>query len=136
MPKQEKQAAEAALTRAPERESVRPCTRTRSQRKTQVRETIASRHLILFSGNLQCAYLHLEERPRSDRRAARVHRANGALHSVILCKQPVIVFRPNETWCRRRDRDFQLVVETLEGGEGRYAFGVWARPGERGRRKE
>jgi hypothetical protein len=66
----------------------------------------------------------------------RVHRANGALHSVILGKQPVIVFRPNETWCRRRDRDFQLVVEMLEGGEGRYAFGVWARPNEWGRRKD
>jgi len=66
----------------------------------------------------------------------RVHRANGALHSVILGKQPVIVFRPNETWCRRRDRDFLLVVEMLEGGEGRYAFGVWTRPNEWGRRKD
>ncbi len=65
----------------------------------------------------------------------RVHRSNGALHSVILGKQPVIVYRPSEPWCRRRDRDFQLVVETLEGGEGRYALGIWARPSEKGRAK-
>jgi len=63
----------------------------------------------------------------------RVHRANGALHSVILGKQPVFIYRANDPWCRRRDRDFQLVVEALDGGEGRYAFGIWARPNEKGR---
>lgn len=65
----------------------------------------------------------------------RVHRANGALHSVILGKQPVLIYRPTEPWCRRRDREFQLIVETLDGGEGRYAFGIWARPNDKGRAK-
>jgi hypothetical protein len=65
----------------------------------------------------------------------RVHRDNGALLSVILGKQPVIIYRPTEPWCRRRDRDFQFVLETLEGGEGRYAFAIHARPNEKGRAK-
>jgi hypothetical protein len=62
----------------------------------------------------------------------RVERPNGALHSAISGKQPVVLYRPGEAWCRRRDRDFRIVVEA-PAGEGRYAFGMWARPNPRGR---
>jgi hypothetical protein len=65
----------------------------------------------------------------------RVQRPNGSLHSVIQSKQPVVIYRPNQAWCRRHDRDFQIIVESLGAGEGRYAFGIYARPNDKGRAK-
>lgn len=64
----------------------------------------------------------------------RVERPNGALHSAVQGKQPVVLYKPGETWCRRRDRDFHLVVEA-PGGEGDYSFAIFARPNEKGRAK-
>lgn len=69
-----------------------------------------------------------------ERLNVRVERPNGAMHSVITGKQPVVLYRPGEAWCRRRDRDFRLIVEA-PAGEGPYSFGVWARPNPKGRRK-
>lgn len=69
-----------------------------------------------------------------DKLNLRVERPNGALHSMISGKQPVILLRPGEAWCRRRDREFHITVEA-PGGEGKYSFGIWARPSEKGRAK-
>jgi hypothetical protein len=64
-----------------------------------------------------------------DRLTVRVHRPNGALLSSIKAKDPVAIVDPNEPWCKHHDRDFHIVVEAPGNGTGRYAFGIWARPG-------
>lgn len=69
-----------------------------------------------------------------DKLNLRIERPNGAMHSVITGKQAVILLRPGEAWCRRRDRDFRVIVEA-PAGEGHFSFGIWARPSEKGRAK-
>lgn len=63
----------------------------------------------------------------------RVHRTNGALQAAVQSKQPVVLYKPGEPWCRRRDRDVQIVVGAIGGGQGHYSLGIWARPNPKGR---
>jgi hypothetical protein len=57
----------------------------------------------------------------------RVQRPEGALLSMAASKSFVAIMNPDNTWCKNKDREFRLVVET-NGGQGSYKFGVWARP--------
>ena len=56
-----------------------------------------------------------------------VQRPEGALLSMAASKNFVAIMNPDGTWCKTKDREFRLVVESL-AGEGKYSFGVWARP--------
>ena len=58
----------------------------------------------------------------------RVHRPNGALLSMVETKQGVAILDPKEPWCKKHDRDFQVVIEARSGSKGGYSFGIWARP--------
>jgi hypothetical protein len=57
----------------------------------------------------------------------RVQRPNGALLSMAASKSFVTILNPDGTWCKNRDREFRLIVES-GGGAGGYTFGIWARP--------
>lgn len=56
-----------------------------------------------------------------------VQRPEGALLSMAASKNFVAIMNPDGTWCKTKDREFRLVVESL-AGSGKYSFGVWARP--------
>ena len=57
----------------------------------------------------------------------RVQRPEGAVLSMAASKSFVTIMNPDGPWCKTKDREFRLVVET-NGGKGNYSFGVWARP--------
>ncbi len=57
----------------------------------------------------------------------RVQRPGGALLSIAASKSFVTMMNPDSVWCKKKDREFRLVVES-GGGQGSYTFGIWARP--------
>lgn len=56
----------------------------------------------------------------------RVQHTDGSLVSIDDSKQAVAIIDPDQTWCKKHDRDFDIIIETKS--PGRFSFGVWARP--------
>jgi hypothetical protein len=53
---------------------------------------------------------------------------NGALEAEDRTRGPVAVIDADRAWCMDSDAEYRFVVQISGVGQGRYVFGVWARP--------
>ena len=59
-----------------------------------------------------------------------VENPNGAIIADDKQESPVAIIEASKPWCMTEDATYDFHIEVDGVGKGRYAFGVWAKPGK------